>query len=275
MYKLNYNNYILENSNKITITKIEGLGLPNVRVSSQVTTGANGGNVYETKYGMRTIEIEGTIHCFDFDDYYNTRQELLNAFSINTNNNLVITRPDNVDFTLEKAFVVFGTSLNESTGTIFESDFRIELMSGEIGFGKGGIITITQSLTMGGGSPVPSPVPTPVTGDSGMFMIDYEGSIATNPIIEITGNILNPSLLNSTTGKQFFINRQINVGDTYLIFKDASGFYATYNGISDILNFNGEFVELVQGINSLVFNGSSFDTTATIKLTYYNKFLNV
>lgn len=276
MYTLVYNGYTLQDDqDHLVISKLDGLGLPPIRTSEQNLTGADGGNVWERRYGMRTIVIEGDIFSDDLSDYYTRRDALVLAFSIHNSTELAITRSDGVTKTIA-AKVVYGPDLIESVGNRGEARFRIELRCDNPFFQDENTTIVTVALATGGGTPVASPLPSPVgIGTGGTVTIDNTGDTPINPKFTISGNASIPNVGNTSTGKSFTINRSITIGNIEEIFKNQGGFFCNYNGLNDIPNFQGNYITLEAGSNTITFNASSYDSSALLTIEYTNQYLTL
>lgn len=274
MYIIQYNGFTLQNDSNHTIDSLTGISRVDIRRSEDFLTGGEGGNIWERKYGMRVINIGGEIYSDDISDYYQKRSDLLNAFSKDaTATILTIKRSDGQSFTIN-AKVADMPDISETPGEYGEGAYSISLKC-ENPFFNDVAQTITITPSTAGGTPVSSPVPSPVGSIGGNGYITNVGDVSATASFVITGQITNPSITNLTTGKSFTLNTSFATGQTVSIYQNTGGFFVVSNGSNFYQYFIGEFFDFIVGSNALKFSGSSFDSSASLTVTFNNNYIGI
>lgn len=278
-YKFQYNGYTLQDQSNVSIAQVMGLGLPPVRSSEANKTGADGGNVWVRKYGMRTILIGADVYENDLTTYYNLRNAILQAFCITDNTTLLLTRSDGVVRSIN-AFVVKGPDYSEEVGHFAEAKFNIELRCDSPFFGDSSESSYSTNLAQYGGTPILSPIPSPIgNAQGGQFTINNVGDVDWYAKFVITGPIVNPTVTNTTTGESFTFNLTLLSGQTLTILKNQNGEFVYFNG--DITQnyrayFSGSIFPIIQGLNIIAFtSGGSYNSSALLTATFTNQYLTI
>ena len=275
-YSIEYNGFTMDSSSHFHIHKIEGLSGAEVRVSKDYKTGGHGGNIWNTLYGFRDISIEGTINAPTINEFFADRQSLINAFSINTDNQLGITLWDDNKVYLINAKVVSPVMITDESGKVTTTDFRIELQSGEAFLSGDTTQSYDLGLASGGGTPLPSPVPSPVgRGIGGEVVAVNGGSVVTYPAFTFTGVVINPTIANTRTGQSFTVNTSLGLGDILVVDYTTTGQVVTKNGVSIVASFSGVPVYLQFGNNNIIFNASNTSESANCNISFYEKYLGI
>jgi hypothetical protein len=278
-YKFNFNSYLLENSDNINIEDVQGLGRVSSRISQDETTGADGGNVWNTLRSMREISVSGNVYADELTSYYDIRDAMANALTFTDNYmELVITRSDGQQKAID-AKIVQLPDFKESAGESADADFNVVWRCPDPLFRDLAVTQVTLTPLVFGGTPVPSPVASPVGVASGLVVATNSGDVAVTPDFEIYGQCLNPTVRNLTTGQMFTINAQINSGEILYIYTTTAGTVIRLNnlttGSSYFAYLTGDIWQLAKGANTLAFSASSYDTAAHVVVKYYNKYHSI
>lgn len=275
-YIITYNGYTLQNiTNQSVIELLDGISRVPLRISQDPITGQHGGNIWERKLDMRLLLLKGSFFYTDDTSYYAAREAFQQTFFItNTDNRMTITRPDGVTKVVS-AKVVDIPLFVEKAGERHECTYEVALKCENPFFLDSSLTsgTITPGTT--GGTPVSSPVPSPVGGSTQQLTLYNNGDNDIYPTFAITGNITNPSILNLTTGKTFSINTNIPVGSTLQAYYDTTGLYVQIGTTNYLQYLQGNLFKMQQGINVLTFSGSSFDTNASLTISFYNQYISI
>lgn len=273
MYKIEYNGITISNNPDryadYILTSLTGLGVPPIRTSSRDNTGADGGRIWEQRYGMRVIGLRVETFSTSFEDYFLKRSALSDAFTINSSNLLTITRPDGQQFEIN-ARVIFGADHLETAGEFANSISNIQLQCDNPFFrDPTGISSQPIGLSQGGGTPVPMPVASPIgRSDGGLVVVNNPGNFDASPTYTITGDVVNPSVQNSSNGTSFTVNRTLVLGDTLTIQDNQDGLQVLLNGNDVSGSFVGAFPVVHPGDNVYSFNAATFSPTARLVISF-------
>lgn len=276
MYSLEFNGYTLENTVNTTISGLTGLDRVPLRISEDPLTGGEGGNIWDRKFDMRTIVVEGDIYADDFATYYDIRKEIIAAFSKTAaTETLVITRSDGQTLSINAKVVAIPLYV-EAPGDFAHCTYQIILKCSDPFFFDSTLQTASAGLVTTSGYPVSTEVPHPVGGGSeNTLSLVNSGDIDVYPTIQIEGPVTTPTVLNLTTNKQFKFNDTLTASDVVLIYQDNTGFFVTKNGVNAFANFEGTFFQIIQGTNVMRFGGASSDPSALLTVSFYNKYLTI
>jgi len=289
--KIVYNGLEINNINGFKVYRIFGLDSVQIRTSEDLLTGADGGAIWEQYYGMRTITIEGAIVAKDATEYHEKKSELVGAFSLNGERDMEITRYDGVMRTIKARVVSMPDIAELRDDPLAYANFQVQVRCAFPFFQDADKLAVIDMSTVGGypvgqwieveeedgefdettGMPVSTPIP--FTGDTTDIHID--GQVATNPIYEIHGQIQNPSIINTSTGRFFSVNTNVTSGEVLRIQILNGVTTVTKSNANVIQFFDGDFVPLVPGVNTLRLTGSTFSGGVKCNVTYRNNFLSL
>jgi len=283
-FKLTYNglsiSYTDAKTNGINVDSFDGVDGLGIRVSEDVLTGQDGGIIWNRLYEMRNITLEGWLESKDGSQngYWETKSDLVNAFSITDNTDLTITKwGETTNARTITAKVIATPMIREIPGEVYHCRWRVELKCDSPMFGSETSTDYTIGLATGGGSPVKFAVPTPVGALAGGFVdIDNQGDVEAYPeMIKIDGLVVNPTITNSTTGKSFQIGTTITSGNYVQIYRNQQGEFILYNGSANYYEyFTGDIFKLAKGTNTLRFTASS-GSGALATITWRDRFLTL
>lgn len=87
--------------------------------------------------------------------------------------------------------------------------------------------------------------------------------------VEVVGTVTNPTITNDTTGDYITINTTLSAGQTLYI--DSANYTVTIDGVNALQYMSGDFFDLIEGENDLVFTGSNPD--AQVNYKWQHKFI--
>lgn len=138
----------------------------------------------------------------------------------------------------------------------------------------------------GGGTPVPSPVPTPVGGDAlnAIRVISYTGSLPAYPkLIRITGPIVDPVIVNLSIGEKLdFTGVTIDAGHYYdidlsylnksVVDQDGENRYHELTPDSSLSTWRLEASPVVpDGANQIQVTGSGVSAATRVDISYFDR----
>lgn len=254
------------------IMGVTGLGSADIRTSSFLFSGRDGGMVTDQLYGFRTISITGKIGGVDAtrDQHKLDRVALQNAMPIGATFPIVITLFNGEQYTIDVSL----TDLKlEYSRRGYTSDFLIQLTAGDPYFYRtdGGdehsalISRVTQ-----GGYVTPYDLPVNWASGSGATAVVNAGETIYYPRIELHDQADNPVITNVTTGERFELDINLVPGDEVII--DMFKRTVKLNGANIIGNKTDDSIwwGLQPGSNSILLDSASGSDTVTAEIFWRN-----
>ena len=274
-FSLEYNSLEIDNKDGIVIKSLDGLETLPIRTSLDDKVGSHGGSIWEQLYGMRTITLTGTVSGDDADGYFSNKASLRGAFRLGDIADLTIQVWDSEETTREiPAKVVSALDIRESGGEPTFGRWQAQLLCPMPFFLDTTDTTATVGL-VSGGFPVESPLETPIPFEGDGVVVENTGEVPTNPIYTFSGDIVNPTLYNETTGTQFTVKTTITGTDTVIV-QLVNGVVDVKKGTENLVSgFRGEFVPLIVGNNTLRLFCSSYDDTPEAEVKFRNRYLGI
>lgn len=268
--KINLNNLLTLSSyadgNHFIIGNVSGLGPADIRTSSFLFSGRNGGLITDQYQGFRNVTITGDIGANNMTlaQHKLDRKALLNALPIGSTIPIYFT-----DFAGEK-YLMYANVTDakvEYKRRGYGSEYIIQLTAGDPLFysvdgGDSQLATVYRTVDNGG---YVTPYILPVIWDLGgsPTIVSNSGNAVVYPVITIKDTTHNPIITNLTTGEQFAININTNDGDNLVI--DMLNRTLKLNG-SDVI---GNKVDGSVWFGLLVGNNSiRFDTNTALDNGY-------
>lgn len=252
------------------ITGVTGLGIADIRTSSFLFSGRDGGLVTDQFLGFRNINITGKIGSETRPQHQSDRQALVEALPIGETFPVYITLFDGstwrIDCNLANLTVDF-----EPAG--YQSDFLIQLTAGDPLFYStdgGDDQTATVNRVVQGGYIDPVVFPVVWASGSSPTIVTNSGNALVYPVITLHDQALNPSITNQTTGEIFSLTLGMIAGDVLVI--DMGNRTVTLNGASVLGNRDAGSIwwGLQPGDNGIVLDSDSSGDTVYATVVWRN-----
>lgn len=259
---------------------MKGFGDPDVRTSSYIYSGSDGGHISEQFYGMRQIPLSIFLYSDSYQTFEDTAALLARVFKIRDKLRVQLITP------LGKVFQVTA-KLTQPFDPKMEypllADYDIELVAEDpviYDYTNGAALQVTlQRPSLGGllwdstgllwnsnGLPW-------VASGSGVI-INNDGNADVWPFVTVTGVSQNMSVTNQTTNQTVSLNITTTATDVVKI--DMYNREVTLNEVNIFNNLtSADFWRLTPGMNSVVFNSTGTGDTATALLKWNNGFTGV
>ena len=287
-FSITYNGITINKDNLITngiaIDRFGGTDGLEIRTSEEPLTGGDGGNIWNSLYNMRTIFLEGWLYSYDgtLDGYWAVKKDLVDAFKITSNTELLMTKwGETTNTKAIDANVIGAPMIIEEPGEITHARWRVELKCEEAYFKDasdtvytiylvdsdkiGGPVQTTVPMALGGGGATNSQVINN-TGDVDWYLDN----------IKFNGTVTIPRLTNTTNGQAIYLDDNLGAAEYVNISKSQSGFSALDNtGANVLADVVGDYPVIEQGNNGLVFSASTYSATASCVLTWRNRYLSL
>lgn len=268
--RVDLNSLLTLGDGNFLITEIDGLGAADVRSSSFLFSGRDGGLVTDQFYGFRNIAVAGKIFSQTCEQHEIDRGLFLAATPIGSNVPVYITT-----FTGRRYLVncrVMKPTLKYGVGGQM-SDFLLQLTAGDPLFydtdgGDEQSATVDKLAQGGYITPYILPVEWELGGQP--TIVINNGNATFYPTITINDEALNPSITNLATGESFELTLSMLDGDVVVV--DMYNRTVTLNGSDIIGNKTADSVwwGLLPGNNPIALDTDTADDPVTATLTWRN-----
>jgi hypothetical protein len=252
------------------IVSCTGLGISDIRTSSFVFSGRDGGLITDQFFDIRNINITGKIGSDSQAQHQTDRQALIDALPVGETFPVYFTMFDGTTYRIDCNLIKL--TLDYNAGGL-RSDFLLQLEAGDPLFYNtdGGDDHTANVLRVAQGGYV-TPYILPVVWDSGSSptIVSNTGDSVTYPVITLTNAALNPSITNQATNESFELTLSMLAGDIVVI--DMANRTVTLNGVSVIGNKTDASVwwGLQPGDNGIVLDSDSAGDTVTASIGWRN-----
>ena len=271
---------------------VRGLGKGDIRTTSMVNSGTDGGYVGEQFLGIREIPLDLFVYSNDLQEVEDLAREFSNLTPLNETIDLRFITPRN------KTYFVRGAKVADCPPEISDVqnviDYKLTVISGDAVFydvtgGDYEEVSLHKEV-VGGIGWTDEGIDWSSTGiewDDGQpnAIASNTGSVPAYPMIIITGKVTNPVFTNKTTGRQISLN--ISTGSSNVIAIDhlnnivvldptfdSDGNISGGTNIYNNLNAT-DFWSLARGDNEIIYTSSSSGDTATIILRWNNGYTEI
>lgn len=270
MFTVDLNSLLTLGNGNFHITDIDGLGAADIRSSSFLFSGRDGGLVTDQFYGFRNISVAGSIISPTCEQHEIDRADYLAATPIGSNVPVYITT-----FTGTRYLVncrVIKPSLKYNTGGM-SSDFLLQLTAGDPLFysvdGGDEQSAIVPKVAQGG---YVTPYILPVEWETGgaPTIVLNSGTAVFYPVITLEGEALNPTITNNLTGETFSLDLTMLADDVVVI--DMYNRTVTLNGADIIGNKTEDSIwwGLLPGSNPILLDTDTADDSVAATITWRN-----
>lgn len=258
------------------IQSVDGLGPSDIRTSSFVFSGRDGGLNTDQFSDMRNINITAKIGSNRGPDVYTTanhaadRRALIDALPLGSTFPVYFTMFDGTTYRIDCNLIKMSMPINNG-GRM--SDLLIQLSAGDpLFYLTDGADTNTAAISRVVQGGYPTPYTLPVSWDSGSAptVVTNAGDSINYPIITLNDAAINPSVTNQATNETFKLTLTMVAGDQLVI--DMGARTVTLNGTSVMGNKTASSIwwGLQPGANGIVLNSDSAGDTVTGVVSWRN-----
>ena len=257
------------------ITDFQGLEMPPVRVSNYNLSGAHFGVYVDAFYGKRVFNIRGWVTGTNQSTFIANRDSLQNALSI-LNGEIPISLTLGNDRQISIDAVTVKLDFSPDPGQVVASKFNIQFEASYPFLVSTADTTTNLSLGTGGGGTVPpTTMPMELLGNSGgLAYLTNQGNAPAYPVIRITGNVTNPAITNSTTGKSIRINAVLASGE-YVDIDFKRKTITDNTGANRYSYKSGDWFYLLPGSNTIRFTADSYSSEANAQIVFQDTYLGI
>lgn len=260
--------------------ELEGLtGLPNIRSTSGVNAGADGGWTSAQFFDARLISIKCVIADQSPAIVEQKRRELMSLLALGKAN------PLEIRFTTESgnAYTINArvTGVTAPLGQILKKqDVLIQLRADDpliYAYNEeGGTVATLLVQQPSGGFEIPFTIPLTINGGEGYTSVVNSGTEAVYPVIELTGPLHNPSVVNQT-GNQIIELDDLTMSASDKVVIDTQTRTVTLNGadVYDLLSEDSSFMTILPGENIMALNSDTTSDAGTAKIKFKQGFITI
>lgn len=260
--------------------ELEGLtGLPNIRSTSGVNAGADGGWTSAQFFDARLISIKCVIAAQNPATVEQKRRELMSLLALGKAN------PLEIRFTTESgnAYTINArvTGVTAPLGQILKKqDVLIQLRADDpliYAYNEeGGTVATLLVQQPSGGFEIPFTIPLTINGGEGYTSVVNSGTEAVYPVIELTGPLHNPSVVNQT-GNQIIELDNLTMSASDKVVIDTQTRTVTLNGadVYDLLSEDSSFMTILPGENIMALNSDTTSDAGTAKIKFKQGFITI
>lgn len=260
--------------------ELEGLtGLPNIRSTSGVNAGADGGWTSAQFFDARLISIKCVIADQNPATVEQKRRELMSLLALGKAN------PLEIRFTTESgnAYTINArvTGVTAPLGQILKKqDVLIQLRADDpliYAYNEeGGTVATLLVQQPSGGFEIPFTIPLTINGGEGYTSVVNSGTEAVYPVIELTGPLHNPSVVNQT-GNQIIELDNLTMSASDKVVIDTQTRTVTLNGadVYDLLSEDSSFMTILPGENIMALNSDTTSDAGTAKIKFKQGFITI
>jgi hypothetical protein len=252
------------------IIGIDGLGISDIRTSSFVFSGRDGGLNTDQFADMRNINITAKLVSPTTTQHAIDRKALITALPIGSTFPVYFTMFDGTTYRIDCSLIKLSMPINNGGK---RSDLLIQLSAGDPLFYRtdgGDSHTANISRVAQGGYVTPYTLPVVWDSGSAPTAITNAGDVITYPVITLNNAAINPSVTNQATNETFKLMLTTVDGDVLVI--DMGARTVTLNGATVIGNKTASSIwwGLQPGANGIVLNSDSAGDDVTGTLTWRN-----
>lgn len=259
--------------------KLEGLtGLPDIRTTSGVNAGYDGGWTSAQNFDARSIAIRGNIAKDNAADLETTRRRLATLVGQGKKETLKLsftTQAGNVYTVFVRTIsceMALTRVLNFQPFLLqFRADDPLIYDDGASG-GTEATLRVQQLM---GGFEIDFELPLAIGGGADVTYITNSGSETVYPVIKFTGPLHSPTVVNRTTNEQFQIIVDILSTDTIIV--DSQLRTATLNGtdIYHLIKPGSQFITIAPGSNGMVLTSETTSDTGIAEVSFKQGYISI
>jgi hypothetical protein len=256
---------------------VQGLSLPDIRTSSGVYSGRDGGYIGAQFYGMRQLSLVGRVFGQDVVEIEAKRRELQDALRTKAITMRVTTNAGHT-YLIYCNLLKFDMPIKR---TVTIAPFKIELLAADpiiYDDTNGAALQVTINKVLRGGYVYP--VVYPVLWEAGALptTVFNGGNTMVYPVITFTGSAHEPVLYNNTLGKLFRMEDfTMGIGDTLVVDMNPKARTVLLNGGSVFhkVSADSQFWGLDVGNNDLLLDTSDGNDTVSASVEWRSGYIGI
>lgn len=254
---------------------IQGLSLPEIRTSSGVYSGRDGGYIGAQFYGMRSMSLIGRCFGTDIVELEQKRRQLQDALRTKTVVMRVITNAGST-YLINCNLLRFDMPIKR---TLESAPFKIELIAADpliYDDTAGAALTVTVNKAVGGGYVYPVAYPVLWTAGVQNVNVNNAGNAQVAPTITLTGSAHDPVIYNNTTGKLLRLSGfTMAAGDTVVINMAERTVLLNGGSVFDKVSSDSQFWKLAIGNNLISLNSTGGSDTVSAVVSWRSGYVGI
>lgn len=256
---------------------LEGFGMPPIRTSNGNLSGVDGGYVSGQFFSQREMVINGNAGEFDYTDYVNIRNGLINKLSIRENLNVTVTIDNGDEYSTEAYLADFKMDITPRNS----GRFQITLVAPDPYFfmtneyNQDGWVIEQINKSVSGGYETPYILPVTWSTGTTPAIISNPTKNLILPVLEFNDSWTNPKVTNIATGSFVKVNASMTTGDNLII--DIQRRTVVLNGGSILasLDAGSNWWGLISGNNTITLESDSGGDETVAELRYRIPYVGV
>lgn len=260
-------------------------GIPAGEAVTQQLIGADGIRYNGMQFGERTIAIDMVVVGKTHADARSIKQQLVNFIRPRQASALTL-RHTTSDGNQQREIEVYyssGLELSAETQRANGLQFTVNLTAYDNPFwrGRDQVSVALDAVATGTGFGFPFGFSFGFTlSGFASKTINYNGNVAVNPIIEVTGPFNTLQILHQELNRTLYVQSPLAVGETLTIDLSPGGISALSSTGTNYINAlaNSELVDFVitpNSDNTIIADGTGTDSNTTVTLKYYERYLTL
>lgn len=256
---------------------VQGLSLPEIRTSSGVYSGRDGGYIGAQFYGMRALTLVGRVFGQDVVEIEQKRRELQDALRTK-NITMRVTTNAGYTYLIYCNLLKFDMPIKR---TVTIAPFKIELLAADpviYDDTAGAALTATVGKVLRGGYTYPVVYPVLWQAGAQPTSVLNGGNTMVYPVITLTGSAHEPVLYNNTLGKLFRMEDfTMGAGDTLVIDMHPRAHTVLLNGGSVFhkVSADSQFWGLEVGQNALLLDTNDGNDTVSAEIEWRSGYIGI
>lgn len=254
---------------------VQGLSMPEIRTSSGLYSGRDGGYIGAQFYGMRTLSLVGRVFGQDIVEVEAKRRALQDALRTKSITMRVVTNAGNA-YLIYCNLLRFDMPIKRDVNI---APFKIELLAADpiiYDDTAGAALHATVNKAIGGGYVYPVVYPVLWSAGQGNTTVTNAGNTTVYPIITLTGSMHDPVIYNNTTGKLLRLSGlTTNAGDTVVIDTKERTVLLNGGSIFDKVSADSQFWGLVVGQNVLALGSNDGNDTVSADVMWRSGYIGI
>lgn len=254
---------------------VQGLSLPEVRTSSGVYSGRDGGYIGAQFYGMRQLSLVGRVFGSDIVEIEQKRRELQDALRVKAIT-MRVTTTAGYTYLIYCNLLKFDMPIKREVNI---APFKIELLAADpiiYDDTAGTALSATLNKVTGGG--YNTPVVYPVLWQAGAqpTTVVNGGNTAVKPTITLTGSAHDPVIYNNTTGRLLRLEDfTMSASDTLVIDMRARTVLLNGGSVFHKVSADSQFWGLEVGDNNLILDSNSGSDTVSALIEWRSGYIGI